>query len=114
MQSLKIYSIHDAAAGAFNSPFFMANDVLAIRAIVPLVNDPTSMLHANPGDFTLFCLGEFNVSDGTLEPEPVPRRVRGAIALVHREKNNGQTDMFSEEAEEASKLQVDPNTGDLV
>jgi hypothetical protein len=90
MQTSKMYSIHDAAAGAYLAPFFMQNDLLAIRAFAALVNDATHIFSQEPKDFTLFCFGEFDISTGAMELETKPRPVRSGIVLVKRDPNPAQ------------------------
>ncbi len=81
-----MYSIHDAAAGAYLPPFFMQNDLLAIRAFAALINDPGHLFSQEPKDFTLFCFAVFDVVEGTVMPEKMPRVVRAAVTLVNPRK----------------------------
>lgn len=127
MAKLKIYSLHDAAANAFMPPFFMGNDLMAIRALTHLVSDASSMVGQSPQDFVLFCLGEFDQEDGSFELDSIPRRVRGASALVPKPGSNGQADMWHDVTDhERNKkvmdavddrneaaMKIDPATGDL-
>lgn len=65
---LKIYSIFDSAANAYTSPFFMHNDALALRAFEDNVNaNNENNIAAHPDQFTLFNLGEFDDSNGTIK-----------------------------------------------
>lgn len=104
MNELKIYSIHDAAVAAFATPFFAATDVAAVRVLTGLVNDANSTFSIQPSDFTIFCLGSFNVLTGTITCDEL-RRVRNGLELVRQEelfpKGNGE------------QLSIDHNTGDI-
>lgn len=94
MQVLKMYSIFDSAAGAYLTPFFMANDLVAIRAFGSVVAEPGQMFYAAPQDFTLFCLGRFDATQGTVELEASPRAVRNGLAVVAKPPAGPQQDMF--------------------
>lgn len=64
----KVYSVLDSKAGAFAPPFFLVNDELALRSIAGARLDPNSMMSRFPGDFKVFCIGEFDDELGTLVP----------------------------------------------
>lgn len=103
MNELKIYSIHDAAVAAFATPFFSGTDVAASRVLMGLVNDPNSTFSIQPSDFTLFCLGSFNVLTGTITADEI-RRVKNGLELVK------QKELFNENQKD---LAVDKLTGDI-
>lgn len=56
----KIYSVYDVAVNAYLPPFFMRADGEAIRAFTSLVRDPKSRFNADPQDYILFYLGDFD------------------------------------------------------
>lgn len=70
---LVILSVHDSKAEAFITPFFQPNLAMGLRAFAQAVNDPESMFHIHPGDYTLFELGRFNSNTGELIPLPSPK-----------------------------------------
>ena len=57
---LKIYSIHDTKAEAYNTPFFQQTHGMAERIFTDESNNPESNLNKHAEDFTLFYLGEFD------------------------------------------------------
>lgn len=63
---LRVYAIYDAKAAAFNPPFFMATDALAIRAAQDTVSDPKTIFNRHPDDFVLYQVGVFNDSTGEI------------------------------------------------
>lgn len=93
MQITKMYAIHDSAAGAYLPPFFFHNDLLAIRAFAALINEPTHLFSQNPEDFILFRFGNFDITEGTLEIETTPVRIRAGLALVQREISPDQGEL---------------------
>jgi hypothetical protein len=66
---VKVFSIFDQAVGAYTQPFFMQNAQMAIRAFQANVNDPKSNMFKFPEQFTLFQIGEWQDSQGTLIPQ---------------------------------------------
>ena len=65
----KAYVVHDSAAEAFLPPFFLHTDGIAKRIFADACNDPDHQFGANPQDYTLFFVGEFDDEFGTLEPQ---------------------------------------------
>lgn len=72
---IKIYAIFDAVAKAHLQPFFAFSDPLAARMFTQAVNDQKSTLWANPVDYTLFRVGEFDDETGILYPVAKPELV---------------------------------------
>ena len=80
---LKVYSIYDKAAKAFNTPFFMHNKALAIRAFEDNVNSAEeNNIGKHPEQFSLFCLGEYDDSKGTFNLLDDPDLEVTALELV--------------------------------
>ena len=80
---IQMYSIFDIAAGAFNTPFFQQNDLLAKRIFRNLTEDPETSVGKNPEDFSLHHVGEFCDEEGV----PDDMVVRGLI-MIGKEKEN--------------------------
>lgn len=109
MNVLKMYSIHDVAAQAYGTPFFAANDIAAIRVLTGLVNDPNTIYHIQPSDFTIYCVGSFDVIEGHITADEL-RRVRNGQALV-RQGELFDKDNALEKMQES--LGLDESTGDI-
>lgn len=62
----QIYAVYDNRAELYNTPFFMHNDRMALRAFADLVNDERSQVHRHREDFKLVHLGEINLNDGII------------------------------------------------
>jgi hypothetical protein len=70
---LLAFSVFDAKAEVYGTPIFFATKGLATRAFEDQVNKPgESPMFAHPGDFTLFCIGDFDPDSGVLTPLPNP------------------------------------------
>lgn len=75
---LGVYSIFDAAVGAYNQPFFAQTDSAAVRLFSDQCNNKESLLSRNPEHFTLFRIGEFDDKEGELTDE-VPNSLGNGV-----------------------------------
>lgn len=103
----RIYSIYDKAAKTYNTPFFMHTDNQAIREMERLVNNPeTSMFH-HPADYVVFCLGEWNDTECTIDPFDTPEKLCELSALpqdkVDHEIQMCLVDLINKKAADAAK-----------
>lgn len=80
------YSIYDTAAKAFNQPFFLQNDSLAIRAFTDTVNDENSTINKHPQHFALYKIGMFKDDSGELIQDEMKQLLCEAASL-HNEQN---------------------------
>ncbi len=62
---LGLYSIKDAKTG-FMTPVLEQNDAAALRNFSHAVNQPDSLMHDCPNDFTLFKIADFDTDAGIL------------------------------------------------
>lgn len=62
--NLNAYSIFDSAVGAFGTPVFVQNDIVAKRSCLGAMN--TDVYGMFPEQFTLFRIGEFDPDTGGL------------------------------------------------
>ena len=64
---LNVYAIKDTKVGAFKSPFYSQNDLVAVRSLKNAVNDPNAgELNLNAEDFQLYRLGAFDDLTGEI------------------------------------------------
>ena len=65
---LGVYSVYDDKAVCYARPFFATNNAVACRSFAGAVTSkaPDNALLANPGDYKLFKLGEFDDSYGSI------------------------------------------------
>lgn len=79
---LRMFSVFDAKARNFNTPFFMRERGEALRAFADLANDLTTLVGRHPSDFTLYEVGTFDPETGRpLAAEP-PVAIGLAASLV--------------------------------
>lgn len=76
---MKLYSVYDAKAGAYLTPFFFPNDAMAMRQMEMLL-DGDGLYARHAEDFTLYEIGTFHDDTGTIDPrEPVAVAGLGAM-----------------------------------
>lgn len=90
---LNIYTIYDDAAQAYNTPFFMHNDGLAIRAFQDNVNSAEeNNISKHPEQFSLFKLGEYDDKTGLVQSDN-PKFLAGGLEMKNPTKED---DIISE------------------
>lgn len=78
---LSIYSVYDIKAEAYDRPFFLHNDKVAIRALADVFRDKDHQYAAHSEDYRLVCLGEFRDDIGAIDAHS-PRLVIELAALA--------------------------------
>lgn len=81
----KIFSIRDTKADAFMQPFFAPTKGVAMRQFGAAVNKEGHDLNLYTDDYSLFLIGEFNDSTGSIEPAAAPEIVCAAHDLKEKE-----------------------------
>lgn len=81
---LKVYSIRDAKAEVFNTPFYQKTHGEAERSFQQLVNDEKSTVHKFSEDFDLYYLGQYDDQTGKFESLDTPQHMQKAIAFKHQ------------------------------
>lgn len=74
----KIYSVLDAKT-TFMTPTFDYNDLAAARNFKYAVTQTEGIFNANPEDFTLYCIGEFDSVSGAITGKTPPEFVTGGV-----------------------------------
>lgn len=82
---LQMFTIHDIKAQAYLQPFFCPNVAVATRSFATAANDLNTEFARNPADYTLFSLGSFNQSNGTLDLLTTAVPICKAIDLLQPE-----------------------------
>lgn len=63
-----VFAVFDAKGESFGMPLFFPAKGQAIRAFDDQANDENSQICKHPGDYTLFCIGEYDAQVGLLTP----------------------------------------------
>lgn len=92
----KIFTIHDAAAGAYLAPFFLHAEAMAIRTFSDCINDDNHQFGRHPKDYNILCLGEFDDNAGTFEIYQTPKPLGNGLSFVQTESNPSQLHLLKE------------------
>ena len=79
---LRAYTVYDNKALQFHAPFFAATDGAALRSFDDLSNDPNTTVGRHPSDYSLYRIGEYDDSKGSLLPIQPIVHVADAAQLV--------------------------------
>lgn len=63
---LEVYSVHDAAVGAFNAPLFFRSRGEAVRSFQNAVTNEASQFRDHAADYSFWKVGLFDDSNGYL------------------------------------------------
>lgn len=77
---MRIYSIFDSKAEAFMQPFFAATEGVALRYVTNAASEEGHEFNRHAEDYTLFEIGAFNESDGSIDPE-TPKAISNLVHL---------------------------------
>lgn len=84
---LTIFSVYDSKAEAHLQPFFSVNRVVAIRDFSTAALDPNTAFSRNGADYTLFEIGEWDPSRGSITCYETKMPLGTALELA--KQNNG-------------------------
>ncbi len=85
MHQESIYSIFDAKANAFHTPFFSTNHSTAIRSFEQAALDEGHEFNRHSEDYSLWFIGQFDAESGELSSN-VPVSIANARDFVHAEE----------------------------
>lgn len=82
---LNCYAVYDVKACVYNTPFFMLNHGVALRAFSDWSNDSQTVIARHPEDYSLWFLGEFDDATAHYE-EGKPLNLGMASSFVKHER----------------------------
>lgn len=77
-----MFTVYDAKAEAFLPPFILPKTTMAQRTFSDCANSDTHQFGANPEDYTLFKLGNWDDESGKLDELETPRSLGLALEYV--------------------------------
>ncbi len=77
----KIFAVYDSKSEAYTLPFYYHLENQALRTFSDWCNDPDHPFGKHPEDYTLFEIGVFDASQGSLE-QPEKKSLRHALECV--------------------------------
>lgn len=87
---IKMFSIFDAKAKAYITPFFMPTAGMAVRTFSDMINDNTCAFSKHPEDYTLFNLGSLDDSTALITLEQTPMVMHNGITLVTQPEDDNE------------------------
>jgi hypothetical protein len=82
--TVKLYSTFDVKSKLYSNVFPQPSDGVAIRSFASACEDTTTQLNKYAEDFSLHCLGSFNVETGEIMPS-TPQQIANASEFVSKE-----------------------------
>lgn len=67
-----VVALLDVKLGRFNSPLFFPNRAVAARSIKDAVTAPDSDFAKHPEDYQFFIIGQYDTTNGLLDPIAPP------------------------------------------
>lgn len=78
----KLYSVYDEITQTFNLPFAALSEAEATRSFRLVVNDPVTLVHKSPQDYTLYYVGIYDDQKGAYTNLNQPLLVHKATSLL--------------------------------
>lgn len=78
---MKIFSIRDQKAEAFENIFLQNTNGQAERYFTSLVNDPKTLIAMYPADYDLYFIGDYDQQTGKIKPCETPQHLISAVQL---------------------------------
>lgn len=76
-----VYTVLDCKAASYSRPLVEDSDASAVRMIASVIRDGDNMMSRYPGDYSLWCIGEWDDQSGELTAhKPLLVRSVGDIA----------------------------------
>ncbi len=88
--NIKMFSIYDQKAEAYNAPFCFNAVGQAIRAFADLANDPQSNINKHPADYNLFEIAVYDDQSASITPLGVNINLGCAIEFIDHGDFNGE------------------------
>jgi hypothetical protein len=80
----EIFTVYDSAAKLFLEPFFAETVEVAIRMFRQLVNKPEHNFSKFAEDYTLFHVGTYDPTSGTIKALETPHSLGVAVVYINR------------------------------
>lgn len=76
-----IYAVYDSKAQSYTTPFFDHAEGRALRTFADCCNDDGHQFGKHPEDYTLFNLGQYDDSTGTITQDKISSIATGITLL---------------------------------
>ncbi len=92
----KMFTIQDAAADAYLTPFFLHREAMAKRQFADCINDSRHQFGKHPAHYTLLLLGEFDDSTGEIKPYHITKALGNGIQYLVNESDPDQLNLLKD------------------
>ncbi len=92
----KMFTIQDAAADAFLTPFFLHREAMAKRQFADCVNEKKHQFGKHPAHYTLLEIGEFDDAKGEIKSYRIPKVLGNGILYLENESDPDQLNLLKE------------------
>lgn len=82
---LKVYTVKDAKAEAYLTPFYQHTTALALRQFEDMVKNPEHPFAKHPEDYSLWKIGDYDDLKGQLINLELNEHLANAIDISHKE-----------------------------
>ena len=95
-----VYAIYDKKALVYNVPFFLANNMVAVRTFMGIVQDETTMVSKNPEDFVLYRLADYDDEKGLITSLENNMQVMSGMEAIRQLKYLEEKEEYDDEHED--------------
>jgi hypothetical protein len=93
-----VFAVKDIIANVYLPLFQARTPGAAERSFAQAINSNDHQFAANPQDFVLYCLGNYDLDSGKLQPVDPYVVVTGEQVSHGKAKNNGASDNYASES----------------
>ena len=86
----EMFAIYDSKAHAYLPPFIMHQTEMALRVFGDCINDLEHQFGKNPGDYTLFHIGEYDDNKGKVTTQKLNISLANGVELINPNGNESQ------------------------
>lgn len=91
-----MFTIQDAAADAYLTPFFLHREAMAKRQFADCVNNKTHQFGLHPAHYNLILIGEFDDQSGTIKKYNSIQPLGNGTQFLVTESDPDQLDLLKE------------------
>ncbi len=92
----KMFTIQDAAADAYLTPFFLHREAMAKRQFADCVNEKQHQFGKHPAHYNLILIGEFDDQTGQITKYDLIKPLGNGIQYIVSESDPDQLELLKE------------------
>lgn len=91
-----MFTIQDAAADAYLTPFFLHREAMAKRQFADCINDNRHQFGKHPAHYTLVLIGEFDDTNGEIKKYTTVKPLGNGINYIVNESDPDQLNLLKD------------------